>query len=583
MPIFEIETDQGVFEIDADREPTMEEALQAISRQSVPAPKQTPLSLAPEPKTEQQAIDEFIKSKQAPFAQQVSSKLGDVLSSLIVEPLKAAGGVVTGVAQEAINTPPPTAIEAAQPFGTPFARNIGQTVLESGGRLAFDVGNQVNQMLQKAAEDPLQAYFKTAVAPMMPLAQLADFFPRTPSQGEVDQMLRERQRAEQVAAVKSEPLVPEVIGEANLPLANDIELAGTTVAPALRPLGRGVGAAAGAARRGVGAIPEVTSNLVSKISPRIGERIAPATVEQSAIAALDFTPEQVQMNIPVVTQRVAQIVGKTPKTAQEAIQFMDDAKKQLYEERLEVNTVAENAGYVAKGDEAIQAAEDVLTPLTTITEAKKKSILDGLRDLYSGDKKPSQAQRIQQDLNDKFSAAYENGTIDRADPAFQAERAIRDAFAGQMDEINKAVTGLDDTPYSDIGSLIEVRGALADKLNRLKKTEAARKTGIEAAPGKLPTTRVGAATKAGRTILTPFQRTQIQKLDDNISRIFTESEMQAPAQQLTQAEVNALQQSKVPANDLETQIQNLIRSYPANIRSNPYLSRAVAEQELGLR
>lgn len=37
MPIFEIETNQGVFEIDADREPTQAEALQAISGQSTPS------------------------------------------------------------------------------------------------------------------------------------------------------------------------------------------------------------------------------------------------------------------------------------------------------------------------------------------------------------------------------------------------------------------------------------------------------------------------------------------------------------------------------------------------------------------
>lgn len=48
MPIYEIETDQGIFEIDADREPTQEEALAAISGQSVQAPVTPRSAFTPE-------------------------------------------------------------------------------------------------------------------------------------------------------------------------------------------------------------------------------------------------------------------------------------------------------------------------------------------------------------------------------------------------------------------------------------------------------------------------------------------------------------------------------------------------------
>lgn len=341
----------------------------------------------------------------------------------------------------------------------------------------------------------------------------------------------------------------------------------------------------GAVRSGASAARNIGST-VSETASKMRSRVAPATVEQSAMAALDFTTDQVQQHIPVVTQRVSSLIGKIPQTADEGVKFIDDAKQQLYDERLEVNNAATQQGLVVKGDTAVQMATEALDSIPNLKATERTAILDDIVERYSGDKTPDQGQSIQQRLNKEFEAQYENGTFDRAAPANEAKLAIRNSFAQQMDEINQAVTGQSGTPYADIGSLIEVKGSLIDKINKIKGTEAARKTGIEKAPSRVPTTRAGVVEKAGKTILTPFRKSQLEKLDQNVQRIFSESPKQPPSFSLEQSLVDQLRQAKTPSAasaSLETQIQERIRSYPRNIRSDPALARLAAESELGLR
>lgn len=583
MPIYEIETDQGIFEIDADREPTPEEAMQAISAQSL----ETPATRTPS------AV--FTPSQSSGPVSQAFTNLGDLINAAVIQPARTIGRGAAGLGEvlgEASTEQPSisqSVLAGINPLMNSGNRNIVQSALEAGGRGVFDLGMAIRDAAgnfrDRAVANPLETALSLYLPQGEAIRQLV-----SPTQVDPNTALERELLANQVEAVKSQPLVPEIIGDANIPLAEGLEVAGA-LSPGSGQLlgmaGRGVTAAGRGATRAITSPIQTARNIATRaiepISPTVAARIAPATVEQSAMAALDLDRAAVQQHIPIVTQRVSSIVGKVPKTADEAISFLNQAEKQLYDERLEFVNAAEKQGLVAKGDVAIKSAQDLLEPLTTVTNAQKKTILERLKDLYSGDKTPTQGQKIQRDLNDKFSAAYENGTIDRADASFQAEKAIRDSFAGQMDEIVKATTGINETPYSDIGSIIEVKGSLTDKLRRLEGVEAARKTGIESSPGRLPTTKVGAASKVTRKALTPFQKTQIEKLNENVSRIFQETPATTPALPLEQSIMDQLRQAQSPGSSLEAQIRERIQTYPRNIRSDPVLARLVAESELGLR
>lgn len=560
MAVYSYQAPDGrIVDLEGDS-PATEQELNEIFA-SLPKTARAPLS------PDQKSIQSFIQSEQAgPLAKAV--RQAGNLYNLVAEPVRAIGGVtrgLAGVAGQASVDP----VQAAQ--------DLSQTAVEAGGRTVFDLGNQINQLINRGANQIVNNPLETALALSIPgAAGVMQLMPRTPSDTDIAQMLTDQIQGRQVGAVKSQPLVPEVIGEANLPLASDLETVATTVAP-FAPAARGILRSAGAGLETLGRAATspiqtgraIGTSALEAVSPTIAARVAPATVEQSAIAALDFTPAQVQTHIPIVTQRVEQLVGKIPKTADEAIKFMDDAENQLYKERLEVNNAAEQQGLVARGDVALTAARDTLDAIPTITQSQRTSIMDDLTKIYEGDHLPSQGQSFQQRLNKEFSAQYENGTFDRAAPMNEAKLAIRNSFADQMDQITQAITGRAETPYADIGSLIEVKGSLSDKLNRLQTSEAVRKTGIEKAPGKLPTSRTQAATKAGRSILTPFQKTQIEKLNDNVNRIFTESSRQPPALPLQQSIINQIRASQSPVvvpNTLEARIQEVIKTLPREFR-----------------
>lgn len=356
---------------------------------------------------------------------------------------------------------------------------------------------------------------------------------------------------------------------------------GTAVGAGAPLAARGIQESINALIRAPGAIARAPAAVAEQVE-RFQTRNAPATVQQSAMAALDFTEPQVQQHIPIVTQRVQEIVKKQPKNAQEALKFINDAENALYNERKAANTLAEEEGLVVRGNDALQAATDVLNAIPTITQRQRDEILRELTPVYRGNKSPIEGQAIQQRLNKEFKAQYENGTFDKAAPLNEAKLAIRDSFATQMDEIHKLVTGVDETPYSDIGSLIEVGGALQDKITKLSAREAATKTGIETRPSSLPATKFQALNRARRTLLTPFQKNQLERLDDNIVKVFKESPTQPAGRQLTEDELNMLRYkfSVSPEETLQDQIERLVNSYPAEIRANPALARRIAEAEI---
>lgn len=154
MPIYEIETDQGVFEIDADREPTMEEALQAISGQSAIS-----TGLSPEKKAqvakgkaeEQQARQAIIASAQRPAYQKAGEGAVDLIKAGIVDP-------ITGIAKGAYNAPELlVSPEKILPTAAEASRRVGMDLVGLG-KLGIDIGNAaIPKTLGQAAFGPAGA------------------------------------------------------------------------------------------------------------------------------------------------------------------------------------------------------------------------------------------------------------------------------------------------------------------------------------------------------------------------------------------------------------------------------------------
>lgn len=359
---------------------------------------------------------------------------------------------------------------------------------------------------------------------------------------------------------------------------------GVRPAQTIAEVGKEVGSMASTAARTAKVAPR---EIFEAAFPKVAARTAPATPQQTAMAALDFELPQVERHIPIVTKHVSELVKKTPKTADEALSFINQAEDTLYKGRTAINKQAAEQGLVAKGDQALAEAKAILDDIPTISDDAKNAIMRDLEPIYRGDKTPQQGQALQQRLNKEFDAQYANGTFDKANPLNEARLAIRDSFARQMDEINRVITGSNETPYSDIGSLIEVRGGLQTKLRKLQGAEAAAKTGIEKAPtaGRVSTTKAGLRSQVAKKVITPFQKSQLEKLDDAVQTIFTPSGRRVPPRIApTVEEIDVLRgtysPSQAPVQTLEQLIEQRIATYPANIRNDPRIANAVARQQL---
>lgn len=522
MPIYRIETDQGVFKIDADQEPTPEEALQAISGQSATTP--------PSPTLGEKAAALGIGAAEAVgrWPGELMSAAAEIGKQQILGPLVSR---IPGLSQ-AITASTERALQPAQNL-TPKAFNTLSELIGSDKRYYDPTSPQ------------LRSPEYAAVGEFLP--NLASLFIRGPTG------VRPAQ----------------------------------TIADVGQVVGRGVRSSTEPVIEGAKAIGRAPREIFEAAFPKVAARTAPATPQQTAMAALDFELPQVERHIPIVTKHVSELVKKTPKTADEALSFIDQAEDTIYKSRVAINQQATEQGLVVKGDQALAEARAVLDEIPTITDDAKNAIMRDLEPIYRGDKPAQKGQSFQERLNKEFKAQYENGTFDRADPKNEARLALRDSFARQMDEINRVITGSNETPYSDIGSLIEVRGGLQTKLRKLQGAEAAAKTGIEKAPtaGRVSTTKAGLRSQVAKKVITPFQKSQLEKLDDAVQTIFTPSGRRVPPRIApTVEEIDVLRgtysPSQAPVQTLEQLIEQRIATYPARITNDPRVARAVARQQL---
>lgn len=302
MPIFEIETDKGTFEIDADKEPTQEEALQAIAGMS-----QTP-SKTPE---FDQFRQQFIQQAQSPVSA-LPGQAYDIASGL----LNTIGGGVAAIPSaidrrnieagisgvESIIPYTPSALIARTKAGG----DIFQSALEGLVQGSFDIARMPAQrveslqqiaptMIQQGLTPPtgtgflppsIQALATAASLPQrlspagLIAAELrARLTPRTPSEQEILDAFQISNREQALQQEFTRGTLPQVLGEAQ-PEATEF----------IRAFGQPENIAAGAVARALGpSALRAAQNLPSRVealSERIGQVGAQPTPERILRTAL---------------------------------------------------------------------------------------------------------------------------------------------------------------------------------------------------------------------------------------------------------------------------------------------------------
>lgn len=278
MPIFEIETDQGTFEIDADKEPTQAEALQAIAGLSQPKSKTPEFD---------QFRQQYIQEAQSPVSALPGQAL-DVTTGL----LKTIGGGVSAIPSaidrrnaeagidglEGVIPYTPRALTARAQATGDLLQSISEGLVQGSFDLARMPVQRVESlqqiaptMIQQALTPPagtgflpesIQALATAASLPSrLSLPGLisseiqARMTPRTPSEQEILDAFQISNREQALQQEFSRGTLPQVLGEAQ-PGATEF----------IRAFGQPENIAAGAVARALGpSALRAAQNLPSRV------------------------------------------------------------------------------------------------------------------------------------------------------------------------------------------------------------------------------------------------------------------------------------------------------------------------------
>lgn len=444
-------------------------------------------------------------------------------------------------------------------------RDIAQTALEIVPRAVYEGGQGIVGLAQQP---------QTALALANPvgaaIAQLLEGS-RTPSQAEIQRAVEGQNLSQALEQVGQKPISENLvkIGDANVPVARLAPL----LAGAEAPVKLGIDVVKGAASKIGSAAKTVGSRGI------FSKPLEDAITRTTGITASEGSLEAA----PIVKTRISEWPGKPPKTAKEFVEVAEKAQSSVLQDALAPLKSAEKGGLVMKGDNMISSGrEAVIRDFPSM--ANDVEAIQGVLDEFAylkGDLAPTQGQGFLRELNRKY-----NGLENKNSPAASAYRAVRGELSNQTDEIIKAQTGQDISPYRDWGQLEEFKEGVKGQITSAQRSQAGRE--LPSGEG-IPTTTRGVAVKAARSL--PLSRAfvprAIESVDKGIRRIFKEVKSLPKASDLGEDVVSGLRSKYQPGATppplpvtLETQMQNLIQSYPKNIRDNPSLARAVAEAEL---
>lgn len=434
--------------------------------------------------------------------------------------------------------------------------SIIPTAVESGKRIAMDFGmSAIERAL--SGKNPIPSAINTI--PEL----VSGLFPKSNLQGALESATAPV--VESMQDIRNETSV----NGANPQVAEATAKIAPLVAPFLAKglLPRSV-AAAGERPPVINKAPSTSPSLTS----RVKSRISPDNT-QKTMSALDIPEAQAQAALEGSIPILKDLHGKAPSTAQEALQASKSGISTLFKKTSEALTKAEENGLAMKGNLAFERASEELGSIPTLDAAEAQRILKPYEKLAT-ETSPIQGQKLLKRLNEELTAFYEKEGISekvaRANPEVAAKIAFRDELSNQLDEIVKGVTGVNESPYRDIGQLIEFQSNLGKRLNDLKGTVANDLTGIDKGPNtSIPKTKYQVGTQVLKSLTRPFVKNQVEKLDDAIKNIFSKSERAQSPTPLIDEEIAAINETyaKSPtSSSLNYKLQSLI---PKNAQGLP--------------
>lgn len=569
MPIYRIETDQGTFRIDADQEPTPEEALQAISQQSSVA----------QPKTQGAALQrDFPQMGRA--VNPVAPTLGqDILSAI---PLygsptafregQAAGQELLGqnLAGDILGALAGTGRAIGTIFN-PVAKGLGYTA-----PTAQAIGSLAAGDTQQAIRDLTG---QTEVLPGVEEAQTSST---------LGNLILNAANAVRRDPANTIPMIAGGVALARAPRATVSGLA-TGLESAGRTAGRGILSGAEVAGEALAAPVSGIANLVETASTR-GFRapLEDVVVNATGIPAIEGGIEIAQTALNRIVEKTGKLPSRSVGRSQATIKQADKAQKALVDEAQSYLKDAGEQGLVIDETVGINTARDLVRDrfqLATADEGVLNAIFDKpeFRNLKQS-VSPLETQKHLTEFNTKYQA-FE----DKTSPDALAYRTVRDYLSDQVDSAVKVQSGKDISPWRDWGAVEEFKTGLSNQIRQAQESQAGR---TPAGPG-VPFTPKGAVVKAVRAVGgRPFIPRQIEAIDSGLKRLESNYVKKSSPRDLTTEEIQALRSGliprppvigqggpRVPPPNLERLIEQRMRTYPKNIRDSG-LARYAAESQL---
>lgn len=424
-----------------------------------------PRGTSPREQFEQQ----FIASQTAPITQQLATLAGqgvDVLGNLATTASGGATGLGEVLAQDLsqLGTPPKSleeGIKRALMLSFPpaaVAPNLTQSALE-GTQRAFDLGPIIRQSLDRALADPT-ATGKTLLTALATSPLMAAVLPSTPSPEQISQRFVESQLAPELALQRQQPVLPEIIGQTNIPLAEGIALAEQAL-PILP----------GALRGTAGALETVASPVTKGVQrgfrvPTIEKATGLVGVGESEglVDILQSSTPRILESTPIKSIKNSKDLVKASETAQTAA--LSEAKQYLGE--------AGESGLSMQGSSLMTSGRDaILRDFPSLAETPQ-AIDNALKEFsyLSGNITPTKGQQFLSELNRRYDSL-----LDKNSPVGSAYRSIRGDLSTQLDEIVKATSGKDISPYRDWGKIEQFKTGVKDRI-----AQAEASAGREAVP-----------------------------------------------------------------------------------------------------
>lgn len=524
MPDYKFQAPDGRdFTLRGDSPPTEQELEDAYA--SLPPIKATPKAAAISP--EQQFAKRYISEQQASLPSKLSSAIGTaagIVPSLIgtVKGGIQGLGSILGEATSGIATPTGTDFSSLQNL----APNLAQTAVESGSRLAYDIANAIRQGGQYVADEPIESALRTN-----PAGVIASMLPRTPNAEEISKAFQRELTNQAFQQVRQQPIAEPILGTANIPLAEALPL----VAPTASLVGK--------------IVPKVAGAIESAGETMASRGFFSAPLEDAVTKATGITAQEgAGQIVPIAKTRILEAVKDVPANARQAFEAAGKTEKYLIDKTVNVLKQADEQGLQMSKVNVLKNAEDNLKAAQpSITQEEIDAALKTFKDKLPDVITPSEGQKFLVEQNDALQNVFNETGVParktRGNAAITARLGVADSLSNQLDDIYKAVSGLDESPYRDWGQVREFKNGLNDQIISAQSIQGGKAgKGIPSIPTSSYSIKHAAVNLGAR----PFVPRLIEAVDKGVKRIFKEVPSVSEAVQLDRAAQDALIQKYTP-------------------------------------